>query len=67
MAEVEALAERLNEYHLWHATRAELLRLNGREAEADTADQRALSLTTNEAERRLIQTRLLKHPLTDGS
>ena len=27
LAEVEALAERLEGYHLWHATRAELLRL----------------------------------------
>ena len=35
LAEVEALAERLDGYHLWHATRAELLRLNGRDAEAD--------------------------------
>ncbi len=67
LAEVEALAERLEGYHLWHATRAELLRLNGRDAEADAADQRALGLTTNEAERRLIQTRLRRHPLTDGS
>ena len=67
LAEVEALADRLHGYHLWHATRAELLRLNDRDAEADAADQQALTLTTNEAERRLIQTRLRKHPLTDGS
>ena len=67
LAEVEALAERLDGYHLWHATRAELLRLNDRAAEAAAADARALELTGNEAERRLIQTRLRKHPLTDGS
>ena len=67
LAEVESLAERLDGYHLWHATRAELLRLNGRDAEATAADERALELTSNEAERRLIQTRLRRHPLIDGS
>jgi RNA polymerase sigma-70 factor (ECF subfamily) len=67
LAEVEALAEPLDGYHLWHATRAELLRLNDRAAEAASADARALELTSNEAERRLIQTRLRRHPLTDGS
>ena len=67
LAEVEALADRLDGYHLWHATRAELLRLNDRADEAAAADARALELTGNEAERRLIQTRLRRHPLTDGS
>ena len=67
LAEVEGLADRLDGYHLWHATRAELLRLNGRDAEAAAADERALRLTSNEAERRLIQTRLRRHPLIDGS
>lgn len=67
LAEVEALAERLDGYHLWHATQAELLRLNDRAAEAVAADAQALELTSNEAERRLIQTRLRRHPLTDGS
>ncbi|HWM72544.1 MAG TPA: RNA polymerase sigma factor, partial [Nocardioides sp.] len=67
LAEVEALAEQLDGYHLWHATRAELLRLNGRQIEADAADQRALALTGNQAERRLIQTRLRRHSLIDGS
>ena len=67
LAEVEGLANRLDGYHLWHATRAELLRLNDRDAEAAAADERALELTSNEAERRLIQTRLRRHPLIDGS
>jgi predicted RNA polymerase sigma factor len=67
LADVELLADRLDGYHLFHATRAELLRLLGRHDDAAKADQRALELTTNEAERRLIQTRLRKHPLTDGS
>ncbi|WP_183095551.1 RNA polymerase sigma factor [Nocardioides stalactiti] len=67
LADVETLAPQLAGYHLWHATRAELLRLAGRDAEAADADRQALELTTNDAERRLIQTRLRKHPLTDGS
>jgi predicted RNA polymerase sigma factor len=67
LADVERLSDRLAGYHLFHATRAELLRLLGRDDEATTADRRALELTTNEAERRLIQTRLRRHPLTDGS
>lgn len=67
LADVETLEPQLAGYHLWHATRAELLRLAGRDAEAGAADRRALELTTNDAERRLIQTRLRRHPLTDGS
>ncbi len=67
LEDIGRLADRLDGYHLFHATRAELLRLLGRGAEATEADRRALELTTNEAERRLIQTRLRKHPLTDGS
>jgi predicted RNA polymerase sigma factor len=67
LADVDRLADRLGGYHLFHAARAELLRLLGRTDEAAAADRRALELTTNEAERRLIQTRLRRHPLTDGS
>ena len=36
-------------------------------AEAAAANARALELTTNDAERRLLTTRLHRHPLTDGS
>jgi RNA polymerase sigma factor (sigma-70 family) len=67
LADVENLEPELAGYHLWHAALAELLRLNGREDAASTADLRALELTSNDAERRLIQTRLRRHPLTDGS
>jgi predicted RNA polymerase sigma factor len=67
VAEVEALESDLAGYHLWHAAHAELLRLTGRDDEAAAADRRALELTSNDAERRLIQTRLRRHPLTDGS
>ncbi|HYJ69956.1 MAG TPA: DUF6596 domain-containing protein [Nocardioidaceae bacterium] len=67
LADIDRLADRLDGYHLFHASRAELLRLLDRDDEAAAADRRALQLTTNEAERRLIQTRLRRHPLTDGS
>ena len=52
------LAERLDGYHLFHAARAEMLRRLGRSDEARAADQRALSLTDNPAERRLLEERL---------
>jgi RNA polymerase sigma-70 factor (ECF subfamily) len=64
---VDGLAERLDGYHLFHATRAELLTRLGRDDEAAAANARALSLTTNDAERRLLATRLHRHPLFDGS
>ncbi|MEO6511659.1 MAG: DUF6596 domain-containing protein [Nocardioides sp.] len=67
LAAVDELAERLDGYHLFHATRANLLTRLGRDDEAATANVRALSLTDNDAERRLIATRLHRHPLTDGS
>ena len=56
--EVEPLAERLDSYHLFHAARAELLRRLGRHDEAREADRRALALTDNPAERRLLEARL---------
>jgi RNA polymerase sigma-70 factor (ECF subfamily) len=58
LAEVDALAEDLDRYHLFHATRAELLRELGRTDEARAADRRALELTENPAERALLQKRL---------
>lgn len=57
LAEVEALADRLAGYHLFHAVRARLLRDLGRDDEALAADERALTLATNEAERRLLAAR----------
>ncbi len=67
LADVEELAAQLEGYHLFHATRAELLRATGRDDEAGAANARALELTTNDAERRLLTTRLHRYPLTDGS
>jgi RNA polymerase sigma-70 factor (ECF subfamily) len=59
LAAIEPLAERLDGYHLFHAARGELLRRLGRAAEARAADRRALPLTDNPAERRLLEQRLV--------
>jgi predicted RNA polymerase sigma factor len=58
LAEVDRLRDQLDRYHLFHATRAVLLRDLGREPEAVAADRRALALTANRAERALIEERL---------
>jgi RNA polymerase sigma-70 factor (ECF subfamily) len=55
---VDELSAPLAGYHLWHATRADLLRRLGRRDEAAAAYQKALELTQNEAERRFLQRRL---------
>ncbi|MGX5770996.1 RNA polymerase sigma factor [Microbacterium trichothecenolyticum] len=57
LAEVDALEGPLARSHLWHAVRASLLRELGRDDEALAADLRALELTANEAERRLLAAR----------
>jgi RNA polymerase sigma-70 factor (ECF subfamily) len=67
LGDVDALAPALSGYHLWHATRAELLRELGRDEEAAAADMAALALTDNPGERRLLQTRLRRYRLSDGS
>jgi RNA polymerase sigma-70 factor (ECF subfamily) len=60
LAEIEPLGARLGGYHLFHAARAELLRRLDRPDEARQADRRALELTENPAERRLLTERLLR-------
>ncbi|MDQ2673417.1 MAG: RNA polymerase sigma factor [Chloroflexota bacterium] len=55
---LEPLSERLDGYHLFHAARAELLRRSGDAEGARAANLRALELTANPAERRLIEGRL---------
>lgn len=50
LAQVDALAEPLDGYHAFHATRADLLRRLGRSAEARTAYDRAIALAGNTAE-----------------
>jgi RNA polymerase sigma factor (sigma-70 family) len=58
MAELEALAGALDRYHLYHATRAELLRDLGHLDQARAADRLALELTANPAEQAVLQQRL---------
>ena len=67
LEDVEMLAGPLASYHLLHATHAELLTAVGRHEEAAEANRRALALTANAAERRLLTTRLHARPLDDGS
>jgi RNA polymerase sigma factor (sigma-70 family) len=54
LAEIEPLRADLEEYHLFHALRAALLTALGRAAEAAAANDRALSLAANPAERDLL-------------
>jgi RNA polymerase sigma factor (sigma-70 family) len=56
--ELDTLGDALDRYHLYHATRAELLRALGDPSEARSADQRALALTANPAEQALLQQRI---------
>jgi RNA polymerase sigma-70 factor (ECF subfamily) len=58
MAELDELAGPLHGHHLYHATRAELLRALGRPDLARDADRRALDLTANPAERALLHRRI---------
>ncbi|MQA06784.1 MAG: sigma-70 family RNA polymerase sigma factor [Streptosporangiales bacterium] len=58
LAELDGLDTALDRYHLYHATRAELLRQLGRSDEARAADRRALELTANPAEQALLQERI---------
>ena len=58
LEQIDALKEALDRYHLYHATRAELLRELDRITEARHADARALQLTANPAERALLEQRL---------
>jgi RNA polymerase sigma-70 factor, ECF subfamily len=48
----------LERYHLWHSTRAELLRRLGRDEEAAAAYSRALELAPSETERSFLRERL---------
>ena len=66
VAEVEgpdaalALVERLDldGYYLYHSVRADLLHRRGRDSEAAGAYERALTLTSNQAEREFLERRL---------
>jgi RNA polymerase sigma-70 factor (ECF subfamily) len=67
LAELDELGPALEGFHLWHAVRASALRDAGRADEALAADLRALELTANEAERRLIMRRLGRRAGTQTS
>jgi predicted RNA polymerase sigma factor len=58
LAEVEPLTVDLDGYRLFHAVRAELLTDLGRHDQARLANERALALAANPAERELLARRL---------
>jgi predicted RNA polymerase sigma factor len=58
----KGVAAELDDYHLFHATRGELLSELGRREQARAEQLRALELTENAAERSLLQRRLLSTP-----
>jgi RNA polymerase sigma factor (sigma-70 family) len=58
LRELAPLHDRLEGYHLFHAARGEMLRRLGRDDDARAADELALSLTGNPAERRLLEERI---------
>jgi RNA polymerase sigma-70 factor (ECF subfamily) len=55
---IDALAEPLSQYHLWHATRADLLRRLERTSEALESYERARALTQNESELSFLSGRI---------
>jgi predicted RNA polymerase sigma factor len=60
LEEIEPLAGDLDRYRLFHALRSTLLGTLGRAAEAAEANERALTLAVNPAERELLTRRLLE-------
>lgn len=58
MAEIDDLAGTLDDYYLYHASRAELLRELGDLDQAHAADRRALELTAHPAEQAVLRRRL---------
>jgi RNA polymerase sigma-70 factor, ECF subfamily len=55
---IDGLANELDNYHLFHATRADLLRRIGASEAAAQSYTRALELVTNDSERRFLERRL---------
>jgi len=60
LAEVDALAQDLEHYHLFHAIRGELLLELSEREQARASALRALELTQNRAEQSLLARRLLE-------
>jgi RNA polymerase sigma-70 factor (ECF subfamily) len=67
LALADEQAASLAGYHLLHATRADLLRRLGRQAEAAEAYRRALELAGNPVERAFLERRLAESGSADGS
>jgi RNA polymerase sigma-70 factor (ECF subfamily) len=55
---IDALEGELDEYHLLHAARADLMRRSGSTEESAESYRKALALATNESERRFLEKRL---------
>ncbi|HWL66172.1 MAG TPA: RNA polymerase sigma factor [Actinomycetota bacterium] len=62
---LDALEERLNRYHLFHSTKADLLRRLDRLEDAAASYRRALDLATNPYERKFLERRITD--VTSGS
>lgn len=60
LAEVNALESELNNYHLFHAIRGELLLEMGQREQARASSLKALGLTRNRAEQSLLTRRILE-------
>jgi RNA polymerase sigma-70 factor, ECF subfamily len=58
LALMEPLADELDQYHLFHAAKADLLRRSGRIGEAELAYRRAIDLVTNPVEHKYLTQRL---------
>ena len=58
MSELDTLADALDRYHLYHATRADLLRELAQPDQARAADRQALELTANPAEQAVLRERI---------
>jgi len=60
LAEIERIGESggLEQYHLYHAARADILRRLGRRSQAASAYEKALSLATNKVEQDYLRNRL---------
>jgi len=57
---VDGLEAELGDYHVWHATRADLRRRLGQTDSAAASYQRARALARNDVERRFLERRLLE-------
>jgi RNA polymerase sigma-70 factor (ECF subfamily) len=58
LVETIAASSNLDNYHLLHAVRADMLRRTGSSVEAAKSYERALALVSNESERRFLERRL---------